>query len=313
MQEALLESPLFDKLDDKLIAKYRRLAINSKSKSKSKSKTKSKSKMSKSKHEETTEEIILRIKNTQYTHWNDDSKKAIDMLNYLLAKETCAKLLSERFHLYDGSLLSTKIVMHVYPYLENSEIVSDSFLSIECSPAENQVTFASKVCSELLKIPKYSFLPQVSEWADDPFVLLRYLEFRIGDSLLQIDFSLFASLLLMGQYTPNCPITCKVIVHFGPFSSGSSMMIPEVSPISEVCSLTITHIISSLHRLLSLAPQNYRVYNIPLNKLVMKLLQNDYCVLGSEFPSVLKSLLRSIPELFEYEIRFQCLFASFRF
>ena len=85
-------------------------------------------------------------------------------------------------------------------------------------------------------------------------------------------------------------------------------MIPDVSPMSEMCSPAIMSIISTLRRVLSLAPPDYRIANVPLNKLVAKLLQNDYCVLGFQFPNVLKALLYSIPELFDSEIRLRCLF-----
>lgn len=306
LQEAIINSSLFDKLDEKTKSKYRRPGSNPKSSSNSKPKLKSKA-ITKPQQEETTNDLLSKFDSIQYTHWNDQTKQVFDSLNYQLAKEVCTELFSEGFTLHDGSLLSTKITMQVSPCLENSEFAFDPILSIECSPADNQVTFASKVCSELRKLPKYSFLPQVGEWADDPFVLLRYLEFRINDSLLQIDFSLFASLLSLGQFAPNVPINCKVIVHFGPFSSGSPM-IPDVSPMSEMCSPAIMSIISTLRRILSLAPPDYRIANVPLNKLVAKLLQNDYCVLGFQFPNVLKALLYSIPELFDSEIRLRCLF-----
>ena len=304
LQEAILNSSLFDNLDDRTKSKYRRPGSNPKPKSKLKSKA-----IVKSKQEETTNDLLSKIDSIQYTHWSDQTRHAIDSLNFQLAKEVCTELLSEGMNLGDGSLLSTKITMRVSPCLENSAFVTAPFVSIECSPADNQVTFASKVCSELRKLPKYSFLPQVGEWADDPLVLLRYLEFRINDSLFQIDFSLFASLLSLGQFTPNSPIHCKVIVHFGPFPSGSPR-IPAVSPLSEMCAPTIRSIASTLRRILSLAPPDYRIANIPLNKLVTKFLQNEYCVMGFQFPSVLKTLLYSIPELFDSETRFRCLFAS---
>ena len=308
LQEAILDSSLFDNLDEKTKSKYRRPGSNPKSKPKQKSNA-----IARPKQEETTKDLLSKIDSIQYTHWSDQTRHAIDSLNYQLAKEVCTELLSAGINLHDDSLLSTKITMRVSPCLENnSEFVTDPFVSIECSPADNQVTFASKVCSELRKLPKYSFLPQVGEWADDPLVLLRYLEFRINDSLFQIDFSLFASLLSLGQFVPNGPIHCKVIVHFGPFSSGSPR-IPAVSPISEMCSPTIMSIVSTLRRILCLAPPDYRIANTPLNKLVTKFLQNDYCVMGFQFPSVLKTLLYSIPELFDSETRFRCLFASIPF
>lgn len=304
LQEAILDSSLFDQLDDKTKSKYRRPGSNPKSKTKLKSKA-----IAKPKQEETTNDLLSKIDSIQHTHWNDQTRHAVDSLNYQLAKEACTELLSAGINLHDGSLLSTKITMHVSPCLENSEFVSDPFVPIECSPADNQVTFASKVCSELRKLPKYSFLPQVGEWADDPLVLLRYLEFRINDSLFQIDFSLFASLLSLGQSAPTSPIHCKAIVHFGPFSSGSPR-IPAVSPMAETCSPAIMNIVSTLRRTLSLAPPDYRIANIPLKKLLMRFLQNDYCVMGFQFPSVLKTLLYSIPELFDSETRLRCLFAS---
>ena len=302
LQEAILNSSLFDKLDEKTKSKYRRPGSNPKSKLKSKA-------IANPKQEETTNDLLSKIDSIQYTHWSDQTRHAIDSLNYQLAKEVCTELLSASINLHDGSLLSTKITMRVSPCFENSEFVADPFVSIECSPADNQVTFASKVCSELRKLPKYSFLPQDGEWTDDPLVLLRYLEFRINDSLFQIDFSLFASLLSLGQFAPNNPIHCKVIVHIGPFPSGSPR-IPAVSPVSEMCSPAILSIVPTLRRILSLAPPDYRIANIPLNKLVMKFLQNEYCVMGFQFPSVLKALLYAIPELFDSNTRFRCLFAS---
>lgn len=308
LQEAILESSLYDSLDAKLKSKYRRPGSNLKSKSKSKSKAAAAAATGSvsPKQENTTSDILSTIDPIQYSRWNDQSKHTIDLLNYALAKEVCTELLSAGFHLHNESLLSTKIMLHVSPCLENSEYVLDPFLSIECSPADNQVTIASKVCSELRKLPKYSFLPQDGEWANDPLLLLRYLEFRVNDSLFQIDFSLFASLISLGQFTPNSPANCKVIVHFGPFSSGSPM-VPEVSSFPDLCSPAIMSIVSSFRKMLSLAPQDYRVTNIPLNKLVTKLLQNDYFVMGFQFPVALKALLYSIPELFDYEVRFRCL------
>lgn len=239
------------------------------------------------------------------TKWTDEAAKIFERLNYALAEEICRESLRDTHSTLQKSLLTTRITLHIHPFLEN-ELFSDEAISVDCSPAENQVTLSAKVCSQLQRNPKYSFLPQECDWVNDTSLLLRHFEFRIHSTLFQIDFSLYAAIQLLGYFNTNDAVEMNVIVHRGPFTS--QPLIPSYSFEKDSFSPTISSILSSIQHLLSMAPCSADVINHPLNRLIEKLIKNEEVILGNLFPSLLKGIMKTVPQLFDFNVRMKCLY-----
>ena len=141
---------------------------------------------------------------------------------------------------------------------------------------------------------------------NDTSLLLRHFEFRIHSTLFQIDFSLYAAIQLLGYFNTNDAVEMNVIVHRGPFTS--QPLIPSYSFEKDSFSPTISSILSSIQHLLSMAPCSADVINHPLNRLIEKLIKNEEVILGNLFPSLLKGIMKTVPQLFDFNVRMKYLY-----